>query len=289
MSMPGISVIEQHPGRATRVIAVTGGKGGIGKTTVSINLAVALRRLRHDVLLLDADLGLANIDVLLGLTPNRNLQQVLDGDCLLDEVVIDGPAGIRILPAASGIRDMADLTSRQRAGLIGAFGTLETRADYMIVDTAAGIGANTVDFCAAAHEILVVVCDDPASLTDAYATIKVMSQEAGRNRFRVLVNMARDADSGLGIFRRLLEVTDRYLGVGLDYAGQIPWDAEVATCARHRRALIERRPHCGAGKAFNQLAATIDRWPAPAQPNGHVEFFMERMASRGDFARVSTS
>ncbi len=274
---------------ATRVLAVTSGKGGVGKTTVSINLAVALRSLGHSVVLLDADLGLANVDVLLGITPERSLAHVIDGECELADVLVNGPAGIQIIPAASGIQRMAELTEFERAGLISAFSVLEREVDFMVVDTAAGIAANSLQFCDASQEVLVVVCDDPASLTDAYATIKVLNQRSGRNRFRVLVNMAHEERAALRLFSRLLDVTDRYLDVSLDYAGQIPFDPQLAQAVRRRQCVVEAFPGGPAARAFKNLARTTDNWPIPRWASGRQEFFVERMARSATFGRVALS
>ena len=272
----------------TRVVAVTSGKGGVGKTTVSINLAVSLARMGREVVLLDADLGLANVDVLLGLSPARTLSQVVNGECALDEVIVTGPAGVRIVPAASGIQHMAELGEFERAGLINAFSQLERAADFMVVDTAAGIAANTLDFCDASHEVLVVVTDDPASITDAYATIKVLNQRSQRNRFRVLVNMSQDEAAARRLFRRLLEVTDSYLDVALDFAGSIPLDGQVRNAVRRRQALVEVNPASRAGLAFKNLAATTDKWPIPRGASGRLEFFVERMARGESLGRVAS-
>lgn len=260
-----------------RVIAVTSGKGGVGKTTVSINLAVSLAGLGRKVLLMDADLGLANVDVLLGLSPQRTLKDVVDGECDLEDVVITGPRGLRIVPAASGVQEMADLSVFQRAGLVGAFSRIEQSVDFMIVDTAAGISTNTTQFCDASHEVLVVVCDDPASITDAYATIKILSQRSGRSRFRVLVNMARDEAAAMRLYAHLLDVTDRYLDVSLDFAGQIPFDARNGAATRRRRCLVEYCPDGKAAAAFKKLAETTDNWPMPRWATGRQEFFVERV------------
>jgi flagellar biosynthesis protein FlhG len=270
--------MQQTALRHPRVIAVSSGKGGVGKTTVSINLAVALSQQGQAVVLLDADLGLANVDVLLGLTPSRSLAEVIDGSCQLTDVLIDGPAGIRIVPAASGIQHMAELSSLERAGLIDAFSLLEGQIDVMVVDTAAGIAANTLQFCDAAQEVLIVVCDDPASITDAYATIKVLNQRSGRNRFRVLVNMVQDERSALRLFARLLAVTDRYLDVSVDYVGQIPFDPRVAQAVRRRRCVADAFPEGPATRGFKNLARTTANWPIPRWASGRMEFFVERMA-----------
>lgn len=270
----------------TRVIAVTSGKGGVGKTTVSINLAVSLASLGREVVLLDADLGLANVDVLLGLSPARTLTDVIAGRCGLEDVLVTGPAGLRVVPAASGIQHMAELSEHERAGLITAFNQLERAADFMVVDTAAGIAANTLDFCDASHEVLVVVTDDPASLTDAYATIKVLNQRSRRNRFRVLVNMAQDDQAARKVYRRLLEVTDRYLDVALDLAGVIPLDGHVRSAVRRRQALVDAYPASRAGQAFKNLAATTDKWPIPRWASGRMEFFVERMTRMESLGRV---
>ena len=157
-----------HP---VQVIAVTGGKGGVGKTNVSVNLSLALADLGRRVMLLDADLGLANVDVLLGLTAKRTLADVINGECDLRDVLLQGPGGIRIVPAASGTQSMVQLSPMQHAGLIQAFSEISDNLDVLVIDTAAGIGDSVVSFVRAAQEVIVVVCDEPASVTDAYADL----------------------------------------------------------------------------------------------------------------------
>jgi flagellar biosynthesis protein FlhG len=213
--------------RPVRVIAITSGKGGAGKTTVSINLAMATASLGKEVTLLDADLGLANIDVMLGLKPVLNLSHVIDGVCRLEEIILKGPGSIKIIPASSGVRRMADLSAAEHAGLVYAFSALADLTDTLIVDTAAGIFDNVIRFCAAAQEVIVVVCNEPASITDAYAMIKVLHQDHGLSQFRVLVNMAHSPQEGQMLFHKLVAVTERFLNVSLDLIATVPYDPNL--------------------------------------------------------------
>ena len=205
--------------RPVQVVAITSGKGGVGKTTTAINLALSLGQGDKRVLLLDADMGLANVDVMLGLVPQRTLAHVLAGTCALEDIVLTGPLGLAIIPGASGVARLADLSIAEQAGLIHAFDPIAAATDVLIVDTPAGIGSATLTFCAAAQEIIVVVCNEPASITDAYATIKVLHQDYNCDRFRILVNMVDGVAEGQGLFDKLRATTDRFLDVALDLAG----------------------------------------------------------------------
>jgi flagellar biosynthesis protein FlhG len=260
-----------------RVIAVTGGKGGVGKTTVSINLALALRLAGRDVMLLDADLGLANVDVLLGLQPTFNLSHVLEGKCRLADSILEGPMGLQIVPASSGRRSMAELSHIEHAGLIRAFSELDRPVDTLIIDTAAGISDSVLTFSQAAQEVLVVVCNEPASITDAYALIKVLSRENGVRRVQIVPNMVRNAAEGRQLFDNLSRVTERFLDVTLNYLGAIPHDELLRKSIQRQRAVIEAYPNCPAAQAFQALARSVDQWQAPRGARGHLEFFVERL------------
>lgn len=263
-----------HP---VQVIAVTGGKGGVGKTNVSVNLALALADLGRRVVLLDADLGLANVDVLLGLTTKRTLADVIAGDCDLRDVLIPGPGGIRVVPAASGTQSMVQLSTLQHSGLIQAFSDIGEELDVLIIDTAAGIGDGVVSFVRAAQEVLLVVTDEPTSIADAYALIKLLNRDYGISRFRVLANMAHAPQEGRNLFGKLTKVTERFLDVALQYVGAIPYDEAMRKAVQKQRAVYEAYPRSKCSLAFRAVAQKIDSWPLPATPRGHLEFFVERL------------
>jgi flagellar biosynthesis protein FlhG len=267
-------MIEPTPIRA---IAVTGGKGGVGKTNVSVNLAVAMADIGRRVMVLDADLGLANIDVVLGLHPEYDLSHVLRGERNLEEVVIEGPSGIKIVPAASGIRQMAELSQAEHAGLIRGFSDLSSDIDVLIVDTAAGISDTVISFSRAVQELIVVVCDEPASITDAYAMIKLLYKEYGISRFRILANMTRSAQEGRDLYNKMCRVTDRYLDVMLSYIGSIPYDESLRKAVKSQKPVVHAFPRSRAAQTLKNLAKKADNWPVPDGASGHLQFFVERL------------
>ena len=260
-----------------RVIAVTGGKGGVGKTHVSINLAIALSRLSQRVLLLDADLSLANIDVSLGLSVEKNLEDVVSGACHLSEIVVEGPQGLRIIPASSGAQSMARLGHREQAGLINGFAELAADIDVLIVDTAAGISNSVVSFVRASQEVVVVVCDEPTSITDAYAQIKLFSTHHGISSFRIVANQTRGERKGRALYQRLCSVANRFLDVVLHYEGAIPFDEAVRKAVRQQQAVLDAYPGSAAAKAFAPLAKKTLQWPLPSGPSGYLQFFVEQL------------
>ena len=263
-----------HP---VQVVAVTGGKGGVGKSSVSINLSICLAKQGRRVALLDADLGLANIDVLLGLRAKQNLEDVLAGECSLTDIMLDGPCGIRIIPASSGTQRMSMLGPAEHAGLIHAFSEISNQIDVLIIDTAAGISDSVVSFVRAAQETLVVVCDEPSSITDAYALIKLLNKEYDQDRFRVVANMTRTTQEGRNLFNKLTQVTDRFLDITLQYVGNVPFDESVRKAVQRQRPVVEQAPRSKAAVAFRQLAEKVDLWPIPSTPRGHLEFFVEQL------------
>ena len=260
-----------------RVIAISGGKGGVGKTLVAVNLAVALARAGNDTMLMDADLGLANVDVALGLQSQGDLSDVLSGARSLSDVVVEGPSGLKVVPAASGVTAMVGLDAAAHAGLVNAFGSYDAPLDYLLVDTAAGISEDVLAYACAAQEVLVVLTDEPASLTDAYALIKVLSRERGIERFRVVANMVRNGDHGRALFRKLSAVSERFLDTTLHYVGAVPLDGGVRRAIQDQRSVLDAAPESPAATAFRRLADAVEQWPAPTGPSGDLEFFVERV------------
>ncbi len=269
-----------EPGAPVQVIAVTGGKGGTGKTSVAVNLATALAQLGRRTMLLDGDLGLANVDVLLGLTPRYTLEHVLKGERTLEEVILETPCGVRVVPASSGVARMAALTLTEQNGIVQAFSALPAPPQVLIVDTATGIAEPVLQFCQAAQQVLVVLRDEPTSLTDTYALIKVLSRERDVRQFRVLTNLTRHPDEGQIAFRRLQRVTDRYLEVVLEHVGDVPEDLSLQRSVQAQRSVIEAYPGSPAARAFKSLARVANQWPLATGPSGRIEFFMERLLSR---------
>lgn len=263
--------------RPVKVIAVTSGKGGVGKSSVSVNLSVALARSGAQVMLMDADLGLANVDVLLGISPRYNLSHVIDGEASLEEVLVEGPEGIMIVPASSGTKRMAELGPAENAGLIHSFSELNHDVDYLIIDTAAGIADSVISFARAARDVLVVALDEPSSITDAYALIKVLNRDYGVRKAHVVANMVSGNRQGQELFEKLSRVTGRYLDVTLDFLGSIPADDSLRKAVQRQKPVVTAYPGSPSGKAFVELARRVDRLPSPTEVEGHLEFFLERL------------
>ena len=260
------------------VFSVTSGKGGVGKTNLSVNLAMCLARKNKKVVLIDADLGLANVDVLLGLTPAKNLFHLLHDGVSLREILYPTPYGFSILPASSGMSDMLSLSSGQKLELLEAVDDLEDEVDYLIIDTGAGINDNVLYFNLAAQERLVLLTPEPTSLTDAYALIKVLKLTHGVEHFKVCVNMAADLKMAKEFFARLHQACDTFLsGVSLDFAGFVPRDASLRKAVLAQKPLCAALPESPAAQAIDQLADTISQWEVPHQLDGNIKFFWKKL------------
>jgi flagellar biosynthesis protein FlhG len=272
-----------------RVIAVASGKGGVGKTSVCVNLATALVNTGERTLLLDTDLGLANVDVMLGLSPRFTLADVFAGRCELRDTLIEGPNGLWVVPAASGKREMTELLPQQHVGLVHAFSQLDLPLDVMVVDNAAGIADGVLTFCQAAQDVIVVVCDEPASVTDAYALIKVLSRERGVTRVQVLANQVEHQREGRALFEKLERVSAKFLDVTLNYLGAIPRDEWLRRAIQRQEAVVDAFPSAPSAIAFRDIARRSRKWQSPLGPRGHVEFFLEQLIAQAPGHNGSSS
>ena len=259
--------------RDIRVIAVTSGKGGVGKTNITANFAYFLSKMGKRTLLLDADAGLANIDVILGITPKYNLYHVLRGEKNLSEVIVEGPGKIKILPASSGIQEMAELSKGQKFTLLEELDMMDDEIDFMLIDTAAGITGNVTYFNMAAKEIIVVVSSEPTSLTDAYALIKILNQGYAVRRFMLLVNMVVDSQEAMGVYTRLNNATNHFLDLPIEYIGYIPQDQHVTRAVRQQKLLAEAFPDSRASASMSEIVGKLLRRQSKQYETGTIKFF----------------
>ena len=261
---------------ATRVLSITSGKGGVGKTAVVSNVAVALAKQGKKVLIIDADLGLANIDVVLGISPEYNLNHFFNGERTLEEVMVEGPYGLKILPAGSGVQQYTRLDGQLKMRLIDSLDALEEHFDVVLIDTEAGISDNVTYFNVAAQDILVVTTPEPTAITDAYALMKLLSTQYHQKRFLLAVNSVRGADEGLDVFEKLTMVSGRYLDIFLDYLGCIPFDRKMHESVRQQQVMVDLYPDHKVTKSFNELAENLIDVPADNQAQGTLQFFWKQ-------------
>lgn len=266
-----------------QVIAITGGKGGVGKTNIAVNLAVSMSMEGLDVMLFDADLGLANVDVVLGMKPKYTLADVVSGDKTLADVVVDGPEGVRVIPAASGVAQMVEMQSGEQETLIRQLSDQLIPPDVLIVDTGAGIDQTVQTFVAACQSAVLVVCDEPASLTDAYALMKVLRAKKDIRRFEILANQVDNPLQGKQLFERIANVCDRYLDVELGYLGGVPTDMYLRRAVQERRALVSAYPRSPAAIAIRDAGRRLNR-QAPRSEGSGVGFFVEQLLSQQNHA-----
>jgi flagellar biosynthesis protein FlhG len=267
-----------HAEQAIRVIAISSGKGGVGKSSVVVNLALALDRLGKRVLIMDADLGLANIDILLGLAPKYNISHVLDGSKRLEDVLVQGPGMVRVMPASSGVQELTKLTDDQKLLFLEMLDGLETEIDILLIDTGAGISDTVVYFNLAAQEKIVLVTPEPTSLTDAYALIKVLYTRHEERHFKILTNVVKDEAAGKAIFAKISKVADHFLdGLSLDYLGAVPYDPCMPKAVMQQKPLLELFPQAPAAKAFVGLANKLQKTPPPHLNHGNIQFFWKRL------------
>jgi flagellar biosynthesis protein FlhG len=260
-----------------RVIAITSGKGGVGKTNIVANLGVAFQRLGKKVLILDADMGLGNLDVLIGLAPKYNLSHVIRGEKTAPEIILTGPEDIQILPASSGIQELTNLTTEQKIRVLSQLDVLVDSIDILLIDNAAGISSNVMDFNVTAQEILVVVSPEPTALTDAYALMKVLSLKYSVKHCKLLVNLVTSTQEGKEIYRQLNLVASRFLDITIDYIGCVSYDVRVTECVKRQKIVSEMYPSTTASRCFLSLAKKILKSPVMKTPDGDSNFFWDHL------------
>lgn len=259
-----------------QVIAIASGKGGVGKTQAAINLAWTLAARGRRVMLLDASFALPGVDVALGLTPQLTLVDVLEGRCRLAEAVFTVAGGFQVLAGSAG-RLSGQLPALQLAGLIQAFSELPAPPEVLLIDCAPGIGSDVLGLLRASSEALLVVNDEPAAAADALTLLRRLNQDFAMSRFRLLASMTLSAAEGRALHERLLRQSESLGGVSLDYVGAIPLDDSLRRAVQRQRTVCEVLPRSRAANAYRELAEKVDAWPLPANPRGHLEFFVERL------------
>lgn len=267
--------------RSTRVYSITSGKGGVGKTAVVSNMAVSLAKLGKSVLILDADLGLANIDVVFGLTPSYNLNHFFSGEQELQSILVEGPFGIKILPAGSGVQNFTRLDSHQKMKLLDGLDSMHNDFDFVLIDTEAGISENVTYFNTAAQEILVVTTPEPTAITDAYALMKLLSTQYHEKNFNLVVNQIQNEDEALDVYKKLTMVSNRYLDISIDFLGSIPEDKQMNEAIRKQKVMVDLYPSSKIADAFSQLASRICSGHHSTEPKGNVQFFWKKLLNIG--------
>jgi flagellar biosynthesis protein FlhG len=255
-----------------RVISITSGKGGVGKTNIVVNLGFTLSRLGKKVLILDADLGLGNLDILLGVAPRYNLSHVITGEKSISDITIEAPGKMKIIPASSGIQELTRLSQEQKIRILTELDLMIDPMDVLLIDTAAGISSNVMYFNSAAQEIMVVVSPEPTSITDAYALMKLLSNKYSVKHFKLLVNMAKNIQEAQEIFRNLNLVVKRFLDISIEYIGHVSFDQNVRKGIKRQKVVSELYPDTRASKCFESLAKKICISRTSHLPNGNTNF-----------------
>ena len=256
-----------------RVLAVSSGKGGVGKTNIVANLSYALSKRGKKVLVVDADLGLNNIDILLGLASKKHIGHVLSGESNVEEIILQGPEGIHVLPAGDGLQELTQLEPEKKMVLMDELDRISRDYDYLIFDTGAGISPNVTFFCSAAHETFLIATTEPTSLTDVYALMKILHNNHSQKHFRLIVNSVSSEREAQGVYRNLTAVTDRFLkDVAVEYLGYILHDPNVPKAIRQQKAFLEIYPFSKFSGCINELAEKISN-EKPKSGEGNQPYF----------------
>jgi flagellar biosynthesis protein FlhG len=260
------------------VFAVTSGKGGVGKTNIVGNLAITYQKMNKKVLIFDADLGLANIDIIFGINPKYTIEDVIKGKKELSQIIAKGPEGVAIIPASSGVQELSHLTEGHKINLLNEFDLINNMYDILLIDTGAGISSNVLYFNLAAQERIVVVTPEPTSITDAYALIKVMFKQHGIKNFILLMNMVKNESEALSVYKHLSRVIEKFMGsISLDYAGYIPYDKYIHESVSRREPVTCCYPQSASSRSFKQLAEYLLDQSNGKHQDGSIKFFWKKL------------
>jgi flagellar biosynthesis protein FlhG len=270
---------ERHgmAGAQTRVISITSGKGGVGKTTIVSNTALQLAAQGKRVLILDGDLGMANVDIMFNVRPQKTIHDVIRGDCDMSEILVEVAKNVTLIPGGNGIFALQNMSVFEKQALLNEVSTLGSRFDIMLIDTAPGIDDNVLYLNTAAQEICVVVTPDPASVADSYALIKVLHQRCRENRFSIICNQVKDEADGLRLFGKLDAIANRFLYVSLDYKGSIPSDLNLRQATRAQQLVTRSHPDSVSSTAIRKLAAQLTGYTTVGECKGGLQFFWEQL------------
>jgi len=263
--------------KLVKTIAIASGKGGVGKTNIITNLGIALKKMGKEVLIFDADLGLSNIDVLLSLAPKYNIEHLINGEKSLKEIIIEGPNGIKILPAGNGVQELTSLNEFDRLRVLEQFDEYTEKVDIMLIDTSAGISENVTFFCTAVQENIIVVTPEPTSITDAYALIKILHNKYHEKDFNLAVNLAKNEDEAKEVYKRLSMVTEKFLKVDLHYLGFVRYDENVKKAVKMQDAFVNVFPNTNASKDIFDIANKI--LDSEIKCKGSMQFFLRNVLS----------
>jgi len=268
-----------------RVLAVTSGKGGVGKTNLVGNLAVTLERLGKRVVILDADVGLANIDIIFNMRPEYNISHVISGEKNIKQVIVTTEHGVKIIPGGSGFAHLTNLNEGEKLNLLSEFETIGDIADIVLIDTGAGISSNVLYFNSSADECIVIATREPTSITDSYALMKVLSKDYGTKYFKLIVNMVESERDAKTVYASLSHAMDRFLGdVVLEYFGCIPQDPMLPKAVIKHSTVLDFAPHAPSSAAIEKIAQKIASSPRKSGTDGNIKFFMKRIFDTADRA-----